>query len=474
MAKIVIIGAGLTGLSTAYHLESHGFFDYVMFEKEADVGGLCRTVTHDGFTFDYAGHFLHINDEYFQSFINNVIGLNTFDAVTRKSYIYSHGVHTDYPFQMNLYGLPTDVIAECIEGFVTRDTASTPDGSYNQWVIRNFGAGFGKHFFFPYQEKMFAHHLQNITSTWTGRFVPSTTLRQIIYGALTPAQDKNVGYNAQFWYPRQGGIAQLVNKLAEHIINPIRTEHEIQSIDLRNKVITCTNGHAEPFTTLVNTIPLDLLLEKLKEPADLNVRAARQHLVCNSVVNFNLGVSRPDMTHQNWIYYPEQEIPFYRLVFPHTCSPHMTPPDCSSISGEWSYINKETQAQEKITAQALEYTKKLWNLADSDIVTQKMLHLPHAYVIYDTWREHNLKNIHARLNDYDIHSIGRYGAWKYASMQEAILDGKAMAEQLIAPPYFAHFVSYEGQAQLRSRRELRRVQHSLGDGGRASKKRFEK
>ena len=59
MAQVVIIGAGLTGLSTAYHLEQQEFFDYLMFEQESEIGGLCRSVRNDGFTFDYTGHFFH-------------------------------------------------------------------------------------------------------------------------------------------------------------------------------------------------------------------------------------------------------------------------------------------------------------------------------------------------------------------------------------------------------------------------------
>ena len=69
MADVVILGAGLTGLSTAYHLEQLGFNDYVLFEKDLEVGGLCRSVVSEGFTFDYTGHLLHINDIYFKSFI---------------------------------------------------------------------------------------------------------------------------------------------------------------------------------------------------------------------------------------------------------------------------------------------------------------------------------------------------------------------------------------------------------------------
>lgn len=65
MAEVVIIGAGLTGISTAYHFEHYGFDDYILFEKESMPGGLCRSIMQDGFTFDYTGHLLHINNPMF-------------------------------------------------------------------------------------------------------------------------------------------------------------------------------------------------------------------------------------------------------------------------------------------------------------------------------------------------------------------------------------------------------------------------
>ena len=69
MAEIIIIGAGLTGLSTAYHLEKQGFTDFQIFEKENVPGGLLRSFKSNGFTFDFTGHLLHINNEYFYNFI---------------------------------------------------------------------------------------------------------------------------------------------------------------------------------------------------------------------------------------------------------------------------------------------------------------------------------------------------------------------------------------------------------------------
>ncbi len=41
MARVVILGAGLTGLSAAYHLEQQGIFDYKIFEKNSSAGGSC-------------------------------------------------------------------------------------------------------------------------------------------------------------------------------------------------------------------------------------------------------------------------------------------------------------------------------------------------------------------------------------------------------------------------------------------------
>ena len=135
MAKVVIIGAGLTGISTAYYLEKHNFFDYIMVEKDDSIGGLCRSVYHDGFTFDYTGHLLHASDTGFRQLIHDVIGIDTLNSIIRRSYIYSHESYSKYPFQINLYGLPSDVIAECIEGFVRRKKSKKKIQAFYDFVL---------------------------------------------------------------------------------------------------------------------------------------------------------------------------------------------------------------------------------------------------------------------------------------------------------------------------------------------------
>lgn len=431
MADIVILGAGPTGLSTAYHLEKHQFYDYKLFEKEATVGGLCRSVIQDGFTFDFTGHLLHINDPYFKTFIESITESGNWQNIFRRSFVYSQNTYTPYPYQVNLYGLPASTIAQCIEDFVKRPKTKAKPKTFYDWVLKNFGASLGKYFFFPYQQKIFSYPVKKLSASWTGRFVPSTSLKDMIYGAISDRSKETFGYNAQFLYPISGGIQYWVDQLAQKLTNTYYTGFCIKSIDVVNKKITFTNGAQENFKKIISTIPLDYLLTILQGPSNTSLNKAADKLICNSVVNFNLGINRSEISDKHWIYFPEKKYPFYRLGFPHNFSSTMTPDGCSSLYGEFSYINKPQSYINKKLKLALECTQKLLNIDKTDILTEKIINIKHAYVIYNSWRDKNILNIIKQLEDYNIYSIGRYGHWKYSSMQEAVLDGKFQADLII-------------------------------------------
>ncbi len=433
MADIVILGGGLAGISAAYHLEQKGFFDYCLFEKEQHVGGLCGSIKQDGFTFDYTGHLLHINDSYFHTLIDKIIGFDQFNVINRRSFIYSNDRYTRYPYQVNLHGLPIKTIAECIEGYINRHTHIKKPKHFKAWVLKQFGPGFAKQFFLPYQKKIFAYDLEKITASWTGRFVPNTSLEQIIAGACSQP-DQPIGYNAQFFYPKQGGILFWVDKLAQQLVNPIYSACKATKIDLKQKIVIFENGHIEPYKILVNTMPLNQLLQMTTGLTNRSFATAANKLVCNSVLNFNLGVGHDQLSDKHWIYFPESQYPFYRIGFAHNFSSHMTPKGCSSLYGEIAYIKQSEQWKRRMLAKALKKTKQLLSIQENDLVTQKILDISHAYVIYDHWRERHLPKLLNSLEQADIYSIGRYGAWKYCSMQETLLDGKQLADRLLIKP----------------------------------------
>ena len=423
MARVVIIGAGLTGLSTAYHLEQQGFFDYALFEQELSIGGLCRSVRADGFTFDYTGHFFHCPCQNTMQFLHGTMQSSKLSSHMRRSYIYSQNTYTPYPYQTNLYGLPTETIIDCITGFVQKQT-NKKTGNFSSWVNTHFGVGFAKHFFSPYQEKIFDYPITKLRTGWV-QGVPHTTLEDILKGALQGRDIHSIGYNAQFWYPQAGGIDHLVHTFGNALKNRPYTDCSAVYIDPINKIVTFGNGHKEPYEHLISTMPLNCCLNLVGMPYEA------KKLLCNKVININLGINCPDLINKHWVYYPEKQYPFFRIGFPHTLN-SMAPEGCSSLSIEIATIKDPPAWKiDDLTKQALGHVKKIFNISDRNIITKQILLLPHAYVIYDTWREKHIDQLLVYLENQSIHSIGRYGAWKYSSMYDAIEDGQLAAQKLI-------------------------------------------
>lgn len=444
MSKVVILGAGLTGLSAAFHLEQAGFFDYQIFEKDLTPGGLLRSATQDGFTFDFTGHLVHISDPYFKSFVDFVGNLNNWNCLQRNAFVYSHEIYTPYPFQSNLYGLPTEVITECISGFITKKkTTKTPQTFYD-WVLKYFGAGIGKHFFFPYNSKILSYDLKKVHPSWTGRFVPNTTVEALFEGALHKKSASAAGYNSSFYYPKKGGIQYLINCMLGKINNKVITNHQASSIDSKHKVVTFANGNNVTYDHLISTIPLNHLTKEFKENSSTNFAATSQKLICNTVLNFNLGINIPNFTNKHWIYFPEKKYDFYRLGFWHNFSQALVPQGCSAIYGEMSYLpgTKTTAQINQMLNRATQKTLEVLGLSSANIITQKNLTLNHAYVIYDQWRQKNLTKLLADLAQLKVHSVGRFGEWKYSSMQEAVLDGKKVAETILNTTIQPNFTTF--------------------------------
>jgi protoporphyrinogen oxidase len=433
MAKIIIIGAGLSGLSTAYHLEKKGFSDYLIVEKEAYPGGLCHSIKQDGFTFDFTGHLLHSNNPYFSSLLTQLLGNDNINTIIRRSFIYSHKTYTPYPYQVNLHGLPLKTILDCIEGFLKRKVSKKKPKLFTEWVLKNFGQGFAHSFFFPYQRKLLQYDVRKLSASWTGRFVPQTSLRQMLAGALNNNAE-NIGYNTTFLYPKRNGIQYMIDQFVKKLNMQIITNCSVVAIDLKKRIITFKNGESISFDFIINTMPLDELLSCINGCSSMNLGQVANKLLCTSVMCLNLGIKRASFSDKQWIYYPEKQYPFYRLGFYNTFSSALVPYGCSSMYVECSYRNKSERSIKNLVVAARAEVKKLFNLYDDEIVVENILPIPHAYVIYDFWRERHLSKIIALLEQKGIYSIGRYGAWKYASMQEAVLDGRNVVDKVIIQP----------------------------------------
>jgi protoporphyrinogen oxidase len=430
MKRIVIIGGGLAGLSAAYHLREH---EPSVFEKETVVGGLCRSFTQDGFTFDCTGHLVHLRNQYTKDLVARLLP-EAFNSYERLASIYSKSTTTPYPFQANTYGLPPEVIKDCVMGFVESMHVEQNGGpkNFHDWVLKTFGTGIAKHFMLPYNEKFWKQDLKTITSDWVSWSIPKPSLEEVINGALG-LTNKGMGYNPKFIYPKNGGIDCLPQALARTVRN-LHTAESIQHIDLRKKCVRMAGGREEPFDCLISTLPLPVLYRMLTDTPD-TLKEAASRLTAIAILNINIGVDRPRISDQHWVYFPEDQFIFSRVGFPMNFSRTVTPRDTSSMYVEITHRPGDKISHSAAFERALMDLQKCGILRREDrILTRQILDINPGYVVFDEHRQTHLQNLIDYLASRGVYTAGRYGRWDYFSMEDSILSGKAAAEQVNSVP----------------------------------------
>ena len=433
---ILIVGAGLAGLSTAYHLSE---MPYRLYEREMEVGGLCRSYRKDGFTFDYTGHLLHFRQPQIKALVERLLA-GKLQQHIRKSFIYSHRTYTEYPFQVNTHGLPPEVVRDCLMGFIatlTTPSAAVPsnDRSFKQWILDNLGEGMARHFMVPFNEKLWQVSLDELTSDWVSWLVPKPELKDVISGALG-IKDRAFGYNPSFQYPATDGIHVLPESFLPGITG-LHQGWELMEVETKRRRVVFKHqmsgdSRTEYYESLVSTIPVPELMRRCSDmPAHLKEGADGLRWV--SVYNLNMAVAREQVSDKHWLYFPEMEYPFYRIGFPMNFSPALGRSGCSSMYVEMSHRPSEQHSQEELLSRARRGMERAGILRSEDeIVVADVKDLRYAYVYFDRHRARVLPTMLAELERRGIYSIGRYGAWEHTSMEDAIGQGKQLAERLQA------------------------------------------
>ncbi len=426
--RIVVIGAGLAGLSAAWHLQKKGV-DCLLFEKEPEPGGLCRSKRIQGFTFDHDGHLLHFRHRYTLDLVRDLLGDNLVKH-ERSAWIFSHGRYTRYPFQANLYGLPPRILKDCLSGFIQAQARSCipKHVDFLSWIERVFGKGIARHFMVPYNTKFWTVNPRNLTCEWLEGIIPIPSRSQILEGAVEESCEQ-LGYNAHFWYPRKGGIQQLPAALARQIRN-LFTRCAIVSIDLNRKEIVTHSGHREKYDHLITTFPLPEMGSTARGLPS-SVRGALGLLNWNSIFNLNLGIEGIDPERRHWTYFPQKTVSFFRVGFPHNFTADAVPPHSRSVYAEVSYAPRRPIAKTTVLKCILSDLKRVGVLLEGEkIRVQDINDIHYGYPIYD--RHYNVarKKIVRFLAGRDVIPCGRYGSWRYMSMEDAILDGRRVAEIL--------------------------------------------
>lgn len=418
--KIVILGGGLAGLSASLSSGAP------IYEAEDKVGGVSASDAVDGFTFDRGIHVLQTSNQRILSLFDAAGVALTSHA--RRAYIYYRGRYAEYPFQVNTAGLPLQLRIQCVAGFLRRGREPEPD-NYEQWIYRSVGKGFAKAFLIPYSEKFWTVHPREMTFEWTGKRVPQPTIWQVLRGAIW-SKHTPIGTNVDFRYPIDaGGYGRIAEALSERS-GSVHLGHRAVAVDVGERRVHFANGTTARYDTLISSIPLPELILLCVGAPDV-VRQAASRLRTNSILVVNLGVGRPDLSSHHWVHFPEKDISFFRISYPHNFSAAVVPRGASSISAEVAYSAGHPFDEEAVVGRVRDDLTRVGILRRNDrVVATTTRNIKYAYCIYDQHRRAALGVIRPWLKDQGIVPCGRYGLWTYFWSHEAILSGLKAGESV--------------------------------------------
>ncbi|MBI5634989.1 MAG: FAD-dependent oxidoreductase [Nitrospirae bacterium] len=443
----VILGGGLTGLSAGAVLSRAGF-GVTVIEADTTVGGLSKTMHHNGFRFDLGGHRFFTTDEGLNRFVQDLMQ-DELITVPRSSKIYMRDTFLDYPLRpANAFfglGIGTSLniladfgIEKCRGLFGQKNCVSLED-----WVIRNFGRTMFDIYFKVYSEKVWGIDCSRISAEWVDRRINGLSLAKALKNAFFRVSGKKIPTLVdEFFYPKLG-IGRISDRLKDEIemSNKVyldtrvevihHDDNEIKSIVVRHQ------GHADVLTgrQFISSLPLTHVVNMLNPAPPRHILDAASRLKFRDLVVVAVMADKKRLTDQTWIYIPEKNIPFGRIHEPTNWSEMMAPEgktllviEYFSFKGDGIWNDTDAHLLE-ITVRHLE---KLGFLKSRDVCDGMVVRVPKAYPLFEVGYHELCEELYAYLGRFrNLHIAGRSGMFRYYNMDHAIESGIRAAEAVI-------------------------------------------
>jgi len=445
---VVVLGAGLAGLSTAYELCKAGHRVTVI-ESESWLGGMARSWKRGEYWLDHGPHRFHSRDEDLIKHLYEVLD-NEVVIRDRMSRIYMQGKFFHYPLKAQnvVQNMPKGLLVRAIWDYVWirlyQVFRPIPDDNFENWVTKRFGRTLYKMFFGTYTQKAWKMPCSQISADWASQRISQANLWDTIKKTLNPPKGGEVrSLVSEFWYPATGGIGQIGRKYGEKIRamgGDVHTESPLKRIDvvdgLARRVAWETGGveHSVECDEVVNTIPLPRALEAFDPPIGVDIQGAIANLDYSCMVFVYLQVDRPSISPDHWVYLPEEHLTIHRISEFKNFSDDAAPGDKTVVCCEMT-----CREGDPIWNLSFEEAAKI---AERDLVTVGLLEpgvakpldwhkMKYAYPIYDLDYKEHLNVLKKAAKDVrNFHTTGRQGLYRYNNMDHSIAMGRRIAKTI--------------------------------------------
>ncbi|MBY0263640.1 MAG: FAD-dependent oxidoreductase, partial [Phycisphaerales bacterium] len=435
-----------------------------VFDRHPYIGGLAHSFTDEqGFTWDIGGHVMFSHYTYYDDCFAKLMGPD-FTLNNRESWVRMFDRWVPYPFQNNIRYLPPQAAYECMSGLIKAQSGkgkvASPAAAANfgEFIDAVFGEGIAKHFMRPYNFKVWAHPPEMMNKHWIGERVAVIDIDRALKNIMLGTDDFGWGPNNQFKFPLRGGTGEFYSRFDRvlgyedrgggggHIV----LNQRVVRIDVDEKKVYFASGRVERYDVLISAMPLDVLYRDILAgdvPADL--RSTAQGLKHSSGYMVGIGLKSrvpgggtPDT--KSWMYFPEDNCPFYRVTYLSNYSPFMTPDKDEYYSllcevSESAYkatpgnegANPDAVVEDCITG--LENAGLLEPGERANIVSRWCYYADYSYPTPSVERDEILSRVIPWLEERDIYSRGRFGMWKYevANTDHTLMQGVELINRLL-------------------------------------------
>jgi protoporphyrinogen oxidase len=425
---IVVLGAGPAGIGAGIALGERG----LVLEAGAEPGELCQTIDFEGAVFDLGGHSFHTPHPEIRELVFR--SLEMYEQ-PRQARCFCQGTMIPYPFQVHFARLPdADVVEACERGL---EAADGGDGSrhFEEFVVRKFGAGIGRHFLVPYNRKLWGGDLRRLAVDWTGERVADTHTSEVsktseVLDEAGCGRRQPLGKDATVAYPARGGFSEITRALARQLPR-LRLRRRVVRIDTHRRRLVTAEGAFIACNRIVSTLPLDKLLKIVLgvPPRLIELAAGLEALALDLVF---VAINHPVDTPIQRVYCAGPEIPAHKIVINHNSSPHLQSLPRHGILAEVSSSEGRAWPAGELEHRVVIGLVTLGLIRSAaEVKATRVIRVPRAYPVPTLDREERVRELTAWLENRDIYSVGRFGEWAYINSDEALRRGLALGKRLL-------------------------------------------
>ncbi len=442
---VAIIGAGPAGLTAGYLLTKAGY-SVAIIEKDATyVGGISRTVEHEGFRFDIGGHRFFSKSKEVVDLWNELLP-DDFIERPRMSRIYYEGKFYSYPLRAfeALANLGILRSIWCMASFAKAKLLPKRDiKSFEDWTVNAFGRKLYAIFFKTYTEKVWGMPCDQMSADWAAQRIKGLSL----WGAVIDGLKRSLGLNKRpndgmqtktllesFRYPRLGpGMMwdaardRIVERGGQVLMGHALRQLSFNQTTQRWTIAATHDGDAVTLNAahVISSAPMRELASRLHPlPATLPEAA---NLKYRDFLTVALMIRSPDLFPDNWIYIHDPKVKVGRIQNFRSWSPEMVPDSaiacvgleyfCFEGDGLWASSDEELIALATTEMAAL-------GLCDpAQVEGGAVVRQEKAYPVYDEDYAQNVDMLRREIEGRypTLHCVGRNGMHRYNNQDHAMM-----------------------------------------------------